>query len=195
MEKNTFTFYLNSVGVKPSMPLLDKLLKYAHFCLLCMNIASYPGQQPAPGYPQQPGFQPQGVPPPPSGTQYYPPQQQPMVARQTTYTTQVVVVGGCPACRVGTLEDDFTLLGLCCAIVFFPLGILCCLAMRQRRCPNCGATFGWCGHAHLSIRYSGGNVWVVLNRCDLQTLNHSAAYGNQVKRLLSKSICHTWFLF
>eukprot|EP00057_Strongylocentrotus_purpuratus_P027327 XP_011681801.1 PREDICTED: brain protein I3 [Strongylocentrotus purpuratus] len=103
---------------------------------------SYPGQQPAPGYPQQPGFQPQGVPPPPSGTQYYPPQQQPMVARQTTYTTQVVVVGGCPACRVGTLEDDFTLLGLCCAIVFFPLGILCCLAMRQRRCPNCGATFG-----------------------------------------------------
>ncbi len=57
-------------------------------------------------------------------------------------TTNVVLVGGCPACRVGILEDDFTLLGVCCAVLFFPLGILCCLAMRQRRCQNCGAVFG-----------------------------------------------------
>lgn len=55
---------------------------------------------------------------------------------------QVVVVGGCPACRVGILEDDFTCLGVFCALLFFPIGILCCLAMRQRRCPNCGAIFG-----------------------------------------------------
>lgn len=55
---------------------------------------------------------------------------------------QVVYVGGCPACRVGVLEDDFTCLGICCAILFFPIGILCCLAMRQRRCTNCGAVFG-----------------------------------------------------
>ncbi|XP_061455296.1 membrane protein BRI3 isoform X2 [Rhineura floridana] len=57
-------------------------------------------------------------------------------------TTSVVVVGGCPACRVGVLEDTFTCLGVLCAIVFFPIGILFCLALRQRRCPNCGATFG-----------------------------------------------------
>ncbi|XP_034987416.1 membrane protein BRI3 [Zootoca vivipara] len=57
-------------------------------------------------------------------------------------TTSVVVVGGCPACRVGVLEDTFTCLGVFCAIVFFPIGILFCLALRQRRCPNCGATFG-----------------------------------------------------
>ncbi|XP_036446169.1 brain protein I3 [Colossoma macropomum] len=63
----------------------------------------------------------------------------------STYTIvqpSVVVVGGCPACRVGVLEDDFTCLGIMCAILFFPLGILFCLALRQRRCPNCGATFG-----------------------------------------------------
>ncbi|ESP03912.1 hypothetical protein LOTGIDRAFT_110248, partial [Lottia gigantea] len=56
--------------------------------------------------------------------------------------TAVVMVGGCPACRVGVLEDDFTCLGVFCAIMFFPIGILCCLAMRQRRCVNCGAVFG-----------------------------------------------------
>ncbi|KAM9456835.1 membrane protein BRI3 [Clarias gariepinus] len=62
-----------------------------------------------------------------------------------TYTIiqpSVVVVGGCPACRVGVLEEDFTCLGIMCAIFFFPLGIIFCLALRQRRCPNCGATFG-----------------------------------------------------
>ncbi|GLD65405.1 brain protein I3 [Lates japonicus] len=47
-----------------------------------------------------------------------------------------------PACRVGVLEDDFTCLGILCAIFFFPLGILFCFALRQRRCPNCDATFG-----------------------------------------------------
>ena len=44
--------------------------------------------------------------------------------------------------QVGILEDDFTCMGVVCAIVFFPIGILCCMAMRQRRCANCGAVFG-----------------------------------------------------
>ncbi|KAI2666606.1 Brain protein I3 [Labeo rohita] len=87
----------------------------------------------------------------PAATTAYPAAQAPPVAVATqpaytnTYTIvqpSVVVVGGCPACRVGVLEDDFTCLGIMCAIFFFPLGILFCLALRQRRCPNCGATFG-----------------------------------------------------
>uniref|UniRef100_A0A8C2TNK2 Membrane protein BRI3 n=1 Tax=Coturnix japonica TaxID=93934 RepID=A0A8C2TNK2_COTJA len=85
------------------------------------------GAIPAP----QPGFQP----PPPYP---YPG----AAAAQPAATTSVVVVGGCPACRVGVLEDTFTCLGVLCAIVFFPIGILFCLALRQRRCPNCGAAFG-----------------------------------------------------
>lgn len=53
----------------------------------------------------------------------------------------IFLVGGCPACRVGVLDDEFTFLGLLCFILFFPIGILCCLALRQRRCLNCGAVF------------------------------------------------------
>lgn len=83
------------------------------------------------------------------GTYAGPPGYQPVSNQQPTYlqpqpvpVTSVIVVGGCPACRVGVLEDDFTCLGICCAIFFFPLGLICCLLMRQRRCPNCGAIFG-----------------------------------------------------
>ncbi|XP_011171530.1 brain protein I3 isoform X3 [Solenopsis invicta] len=54
---------------------------------------------------------------------------------------EIIIVGGCPACRVGVMEDDYTCLGLLCAIFFFPLGILCCLLLRTRRCSNCGAYF------------------------------------------------------
>ncbi|TNN69291.1 Brain protein I3 [Liparis tanakae] len=68
--------------------------------------------------------------------------QQPYAGTYTIIQPSVVVVGGCPACRVGVLEDDFTCLGIMCAIFFFPLGLLFCFALRQRRCPNCGATFG-----------------------------------------------------
>lgn len=69
-------------------------------------------------------------------------------AMQPTTTTNIVItppimaVGACPACRVGMLEDDFTCLGILCAIACFPIGILCCLGMKNRRCSNCGAYFG-----------------------------------------------------
>ncbi|CAF1113025.1 unnamed protein product [Adineta steineri] len=53
----------------------------------------------------------------------------------------VIVLGGCPACKVGMLETEFTCMGLCCAIFLFPIGILCCLGLRQRRCNFCGAIF------------------------------------------------------
>lgn len=55
---------------------------------------------------------------------------------------EIIIVGACPACRVGVLEDDYTCLGIFCAIFFFPLGILCCLLLKNKRCSNCGAYFG-----------------------------------------------------
>ncbi|KAH1002338.1 hypothetical protein HUJ04_008434 [Dendroctonus ponderosae] len=88
---------------------------------------------------------------PPAGNYYGPPPPQapfPPQGYGATSTTivvenpEVIVIGACPSCRVGVLEDDFTCLGVFCAIFFFPLGILCCLAMREKRCSNCHATFG-----------------------------------------------------
>uniref|UniRef100_A0A182MZ79 Membrane protein BRI3 n=1 Tax=Anopheles dirus TaxID=7168 RepID=A0A182MZ79_9DIPT len=63
------------------------------------------------------------------------------VPAQTAVHQQIIVVNGCPVCRIGMLEDDYSCLGIFCAIFFFPLGILACLALRNRRCTNCGVQF------------------------------------------------------
>lgn len=55
--------------------------------------------------------------------------------------TRVVLVGGCPTCRAGVLEDTFGFCAIFLAIFFFPIGILCCLAMKEKRCTNCGTRF------------------------------------------------------
>lgn len=55
---------------------------------------------------------------------------------------EIIVIGACPACRIGLLEDDYPCLAIFCAIFFFPLGLLCCLAMKNKRCSNCGSVFG-----------------------------------------------------
>ncbi|OXA51244.1 brain protein I3 [Folsomia candida] len=116
----------------------------------------YPGterdQQPQ-GFPDHPRIPaPVGwgaYPPPPPPPQNQPPYQ---YGSTTTVTVQpaqlvqpgtrvVIVSGGCPRCHVGSLIDDFDCCAIFLAIFFFPIGILCCLAMRQKRCTNCGATF------------------------------------------------------
>ncbi|KAH3861935.1 brain protein I3-like [Dreissena polymorpha] len=100
-----------------------------------VNYGSQPSAPPSVGYDQSKAYQ--------GGYQPLPSYQQ-----QTTHQVivqqqpQIIVVGGCPACRIGVLQDDYTCLGVCCAILFFPIGILCCLAMKERRCPHCGAVFG-----------------------------------------------------
>ncbi|KAJ8664564.1 hypothetical protein QAD02_006226 [Eretmocerus hayati] len=93
----------------------------------------YQSWNPPPGYYPDSGYQ-------------YPQTNQPSNYGATHSTTiivpEIILVGACPACRVGVLEDDYTCLGIFCAIFFFPLGILCCLLLKNRRCSNCGAYFG-----------------------------------------------------
>lgn len=63
------------------------------------------------------------------------------IGQPTIVPTEIIIINGCPACRIGVLEDDYTCLGICCAIFFFPIGILCCLGLKNKRCTNCGAQF------------------------------------------------------
>ncbi|KOC67912.1 Brain protein I3 [Habropoda laboriosa] len=118
-----------------------------------MQSEDLPTSQPPPSYYSMQSGGSTSWPPPPG---YYPGTGAPS-SMQPTYgsmqpaygsvhsTTIVlpntVLAGGCPACRVGTMEDDFTCLGLLCALLCFPFGIIYCLLCRTRRCSNCGAYF------------------------------------------------------
>lgn len=39
------------------------------------------------------------------------------------------------------LHTEFTLGGVLCGVICFPIGILCCCVMRQHRCARCGQAF------------------------------------------------------
>lgn len=77
------------------------------------------------------------------GSIYQPPE--PVQSGTTTYVTivppDISFVGGCSVCRIGILEDNYPCCGICCAIFFFPLGIICCLCMKNKRCSHCGVEF------------------------------------------------------
>ncbi|XP_038065694.1 brain protein I3-like [Patiria miniata] len=112
-------------------------------------------------YPQPAGYPPpqNAAYPPPAQSNAYPPPMnypaypagQPAQPAQVTVTTttvpqpatthQVVMVSTCPTCRSGVLQEHIPLCGVLLAIFFFPLGVFCCLAMRERVCTNCRATF------------------------------------------------------
>lgn len=90
-------------------------------------------------------------------TQYYPPENQgykasappavggPVPASAAPTQTHVIVVqqqqpiGNCPVCRRGNLVYEYTCCGIFLAIFFFPIGIICCLLMKQGRCSSCGS--------------------------------------------------------
>ncbi|OQR89512.1 hypothetical protein ACHHYP_06245 [Achlya hypogyna] len=51
---------------------------------------------------------------------------------------QTLTAGG--HCAHSVQSDDFTCCGICLGILCFPIGILCCLLMRERKCVHCGAS-------------------------------------------------------
>ncbi|KAF2349585.1 Brain protein I3 [Trinorchestia longiramus] len=111
----------------------------------------YQGQFDAPpSYSPNPGPVGFSAPPPSSGPNQtvfvQPPGSSVHVMQPTTTTTAYVVpagiVGTCPACRVGILTSEFTCCGIFLGICLFPIGMICCFMMMERRCSNCRMSFG-----------------------------------------------------
>ncbi|KAI9297974.1 hypothetical protein K502DRAFT_362869 [Neoconidiobolus thromboides FSU 785] len=49
--------------------------------------------------------------------------------------------GSCSRGGDHAFTTEFTLGGLLCALFFFPIGILCCLCLTEKRCVKCGGRF------------------------------------------------------
>ncbi|DAZ97709.1 TPA: hypothetical protein N0F65_009608 [Lagenidium giganteum] len=50
----------------------------------------------------------------------------------------VVVQQQAPQCNHQHSEHgDFTCCGICCGVCLFPIGLICCFLMREKRCANC----------------------------------------------------------
>jgi len=103
----------------------------------------YGQPQPQYGQPQQPYYgQQQG-----GYTQQpliYP--QQPNYGAPSTSTVNVIQVpshvvgsGNCPICHNGFINQEYTVCGIILAVLFFPIGVLCCLMMTEKRCSHCHA--------------------------------------------------------
>jgi len=73
------------------------------------------------------------------GTQNYGSITETTQSQPAQVVNNIILIGACPVCRIGLLEDDYSCLGICLAIFCFPIGILCCLACKNKRCSNCGA--------------------------------------------------------
>lgn len=112
-------------------------------------------------------------------------QQQPGMGQPQVVISQPQVIGGCQRCRVckisivalrlfltfiwislkqaGVYQDEFTCCGIVLAILFFPIGLLCCYVMREKRCSNCGSTIWACveGKAMRTKRRKGVMKWIL----------------------------------
>ena len=44
----------------------------------------------------------------------------------------------CKYCNIGDLIQGYSYFGLFLAVFLFPIGILCCLGLRNLKCSNCG---------------------------------------------------------
>ncbi|KAJ3101363.1 hypothetical protein HDU97_001404 [Phlyctochytrium planicorne] len=47
----------------------------------------------------------------------------------------------CAAGGIHSISDEFTCCGIALAIICFPIGLVCCFLMREKKCIKCGTTF------------------------------------------------------
>ena len=43
--------------------------------------------------------------------------------------------------QMGYVKDSYPIEAICLAIWFFPIGLICCLTMKERRCTNCNLRY------------------------------------------------------
>ncbi|KAJ3313624.1 hypothetical protein HDU76_002595 [Blyttiomyces sp. JEL0837] len=60
------------------------------------------------------------------------------VPQQQVITMAVNSAELCPAGGIHQLTDEFTCCGITLAILFFPIGVLCCFLMTEKKCAKCG---------------------------------------------------------
>ncbi|ETV87163.1 hypothetical protein, variant [Aphanomyces astaci] len=116
----------------------DGNAKEAAFCSRCGGPLSganaTPSYAPQPTPPQQ-GYPGQG---PPQYANVV--QAQPQVLASAEFIVvpgQVITASG--HCAHAVQTNEFTCPGVLLGILFFPIGILCCLLLTERRCVHCGA--------------------------------------------------------
>ena len=44
----------------------------------------------------------------------------------------------CKSCNQGYIKDRYTKCGYILACIFFPCGLICCIALRESECSRCG---------------------------------------------------------
>ena len=64
---------------------------------------------------------------------------------QPTQNVGMATGASCPHCRVGSPQENFTccyiigyIIGILLGICLFPIGIICCSAMKEKTCSHCG---------------------------------------------------------
>ena len=71
------------------------------------------------------------------------PQQPPMYNQQSPPQQglpqdQIAPQFRCPAGNSHFYKDEFTCCGICLAVCFFPIGLVCCYVMKDKKCVKCG---------------------------------------------------------
>lgn len=84
---------------------------------------------------------------PPSDPKYFPPtavnspitysSNQGENINETQQVTVIVQTGDCPQCK-GFMVTHYPCCAIFLAIIFFPIGLLCCICLTQRKCNSCG---------------------------------------------------------
>jgi len=122
---------------------MENTAQYAQLNPTAPPDYAHPPQQQYQQYPpqqqQQAPYPPQSYPQQPYPQQ--PQQQQSQYGQPTTIPAYNANPGPCGAGGAHQIREDFTCCGIFLGIFFFPIGLICCLTMKDRVCVRCGVKF------------------------------------------------------